>query len=131
MRLHTDKLTGLDLYKIRKAVIDENLIAPHVYFDKLDGRGSRSRARAFDVHLATATKLKGDGRRWLNTGNEGAGNEYAATYDEWGWLIAEIFERDPEAIFGNYKGREDFHRQTHGAYTESEKPSQARKVIVA
>lgn len=116
MRLHTDKLTTLDLNNIREAVVNAGLMDGAVHFDKLEPRGSRTRRAAFEVHLATEAKRTGDGRRRQNSGTSGGGPAYAATYDEWGWLISEIFERDPEAVFGNYKSRDDFHNQTHGAY---------------
>ena len=117
MRLHTDHLTTSSLFNLMDAVKKDGDMATHVHFDKLDEHGSRSRARAFEIHLGSDIKIKGDGRRWTNSGSRGAGGTYAATYDEWGWLIAAIFEADPNATFGQYKGRDDFHNQTHGAYS--------------
>ena len=36
---------------------------------------------------------------------------FAATWSAWGYLIAELFNRDPSAIIGQYRGREDFIRK--------------------
>jgi hypothetical protein len=115
MKLHT-KLNAVEVREALLTVKDHGLVAPSVYFEQCDERGSRSRTRAFDIKLACATKYKNDGRRRANSGNHGSAYRYTATYDEWGFFIAEIFERDPEAVFGNYNGRDDFENQTHGAY---------------
>lgn len=115
MRLHTKLSTG-DMFNIKDKVVSEGLIPSYIHYDALTLHGSRSRDHAFEVKLGSDIKIKGDGRRWTNSGTYGKGGNYAATYDEWGWLIAEIFEQDPEAIFGNYDGRDDFHRQTKYAY---------------
>jgi hypothetical protein len=76
--------------------------------------GSRSHVRAFEV------ALRGHGRRHKrppNTGIVGAASpERAATRDDWGNFMAQIFAVDPNAIFGPYKGSGHFHRETKGAY---------------
>lgn len=36
----------------------------------------------------------------------------AATYEEWGAFLVQIFHHDPKAICGGYKGVEDFHEKT-------------------
>lgn len=43
-------------------------------------------------------------------------NAYAATWVAWGYFIAELFNRDPEATIGQYKGVEDFRRQCREAH---------------
>jgi hypothetical protein len=35
----------------------------------------------------------------------------AASWDDYGWMIAHLFKIDPDAIIGQYKGRADFIRQ--------------------
>ena len=110
MRLHSDILTDND---IRNALADSE-VPSHVGFDKFISGGSRTRKHAWDLHLATDTKIAGDKRRHGNPGNGRAprSDAYAATYDEWGYFIARLFEKDPNAIFGNYKGQDDFDSQT-------------------
>jgi hypothetical protein len=41
----------------------------------------------------------------------GRPGERAASWTAWGWLIADLLKRDPNAIVGQYKGVEDFKRQ--------------------
>lgn len=41
----------------------------------------------------------------------GRSDAYAATWAAWGWFIAELFNRDPDARIGQYKGVADFRRQ--------------------
>ena len=42
--------------------------------------------------------------------------EKAATWDEHGFWMAELFRRDPDAEIGIYKGAQDFNQKTDGAY---------------
>lgn len=118
MKIHSDTLTQDDLYNSLFAANDRGRVADSVYFDILDPAGSRKRLRAFEVRLASSEKLPGDNRRLTNSGTRGAGNLWAATYDEWGWIIAEIFKRDPSATVGDYDGVDDFNRRTSRTFTE-------------
>jgi hypothetical protein len=43
--------------------------------------------------------------------------ELAASWTEWGWFLARVFERDPHARCGDYRGAEDFHAQTGQRFT--------------
>jgi hypothetical protein len=114
MRIHSDKLTRADL---AEAIMAAGLEG--VYVDGVIEGRSQSRARGFTVKLAARP---GPGRRRRNTGRYGAedaGHEMyqaSATYDEHGAWMAELFERDPDAIVTYYKGRDDFHDQTEGKY---------------
>lgn len=119
MRLHSNILTesevrdALDRAKLRGNVDSR------IDFSILDSRGSRSHKGAYEVKLEwNGEKVKGDGRRWTNTGSRGAdthGN-YAATYDEWGWFIAELFYKDEHATFGHYAGMDGFDAATRNKY---------------
>jgi hypothetical protein len=71
--------------------------------------GSRSRARAFDLHLVAVERK---GRRRSNSGHYGAGYDYAATWDEWGIVFARLFALDPEADCYAYHGAADYHFKT-------------------
>ncbi len=93
MRLHTN-LTSADIYEAaRTAGVD---------LDKAEAHGSRKRDRAFEV------KLTGNSRRRPNGGNYGAGDAYAATWDQWGIFLAVLFARDPALTCWAYDGAEAF-----------------------
>ena len=45
------------------------------------------------------------GHRYANTGMAGADSSMrAASYDDWGWFLAELFDAHPDAWAGLYKG---------------------------
>lgn len=48
------------------------------------------------------------GKRRVN--RQGRSDAYAASWAAWGWFIAELYNRDPNARIGHYKNREDFRR---------------------
>jgi hypothetical protein len=105
MHVHTNTLDVGDLADILRAT---GLAARGVYLD--DERGgpngatshrSRSHARRLTFYLVATP---GYGRRWANSGHKGAGTDKAATYDEWGVFLAELFTRDPDAKAGQYVG---------------------------
>jgi hypothetical protein len=96
MRIHTDSLTISDIYAATKNA------GPRVDVE-VRQHGSRSRARAFNVTLT------GTSPRRTNSGKRGAGDEHAATWDEWGMFLAELFRRDPNAVAPNaYESGEHF-----------------------
>lgn len=60
---------------------------------------------------------KRSGRRFARNGDAGAymsGNtlRIGATWHEWGYLIEKLFEKDFNAIIGNYANIDDFQNQT-------------------
>jgi hypothetical protein len=106
-------LTTQDLYAALPPLVDLEVVH----------NGSLSRHHAFTVHLLyIGPKVKGAGRRYTNTGNAGspptwtewagARETVAATWDEWGIWIDRLFAIDPNAIIGNYKGRDAFMVET-------------------
>jgi hypothetical protein len=109
VHIHTDSLTINDL---KDALIGTGLTRRGVNFDydrPVSAHGSRKRARRIDFYLvATDTH----GRRWTNSGKRGAGTDKAATWLEWGALIAELYHRDPDALVAYYGPPEDFIRST-------------------
>src|SRR4029077_16999860 len=105
MKLHSNALTIED---IRAALIDEQVagrIAKSVEFKILDPKGSRTHARAFEFQLSSWDHVPGDGRRVGNAGSDASmrGDDWAATYSEWGWLMAALYRADPWAIWGTVK----------------------------
>jgi hypothetical protein len=99
---------------------------------------SQTHARSYEIQLGTYDKTslpagytdqnghKMKVRRHKNSGDQGATSgvyAWAATYDEWGYFIAEVFGMDPEARFGGlgksnwgYRSLDDFHAKTGGRF---------------
>ena len=113
MRIHTDSLTEKDIY----AAADRAGESVRV---EMTQHGSRKRDRAFNVTLS------GTSSRKRNTGNYGTAGEdsywgpdrsHAATWDEWGMFLAELFRRDADAIVpGAYESAEHFRWATGAHY---------------
>lgn len=104
MRIHT----SLDPAEIYGMIAD----LPAVTFERFDVKGSRSHPRAVDIILS------GTSTRRHNGGNRGAGDEYAATWDEWGIFLGRVFRADPNAKATYYADRADFERKTGGRFGE-------------
>lgn len=125
MRIHTN-LTAEDFGQLVAAP----KLKADVYMERWYEYGSRSRARAFDVILRGLHSTTRDGtkRRRPNLGashDRSYYDQWAATYDEWGWFLAALFEADPLArCEGTYDGREDFHEKTNNKY----RPCPGRKI---
>lgn len=124
MRIHTDKIghtqTISDALKAQKQL---GRIAPHVFFKTLEHHGSRSHQFAYEIQLEA--EERDNGRRAGNSGSYGAMRPeydgYAATFDEWGWLLAALFEVDPKMMVGSWKnptyaGSEHFDERTAWTY---------------
>ena len=122
MRIHTGKIT---LAHIRTALADEQAfgrIAPHVSFKTLSEHGSRTHARAFEIQMEAAYRDRG--RRTGNSGSYGPMGDgtYAATFDEWGWLLAALYKLDPDMVVGAqgspvYDSADLFHDRTGWTYS--------------
>lgn len=107
MRLHTDKLIGAQLHDAaRKA---------GVTFYRYQEKGSHSRNRAFDVILEGSGRT---GTRYGNSGGSGAGRYTAATWDEWGIFLGELFRIDPQIKATYYHDGEHFRWATGGRFDE-------------
>lgn len=109
MRLHSDKITESDVYRATRAS------GMHGVFVEMSEHGSRIRDHAFEV------KLTGTSNRRPNSGQCGAGDDYAATWDEWGMFLADLFSIDPRMVAGQsgrpaYDGAENFHGATWGRF---------------
>ena len=89
-----------------------------VNFMTMTRHGSRTHANGFEIQLHANTR--NNGRRAGNTGSYGAmdaGDGYAATFDEWGWLIAALYAIDPDMVVGSprtpvYAHAANFHHKT-------------------
>lgn len=101
MRIHTDTLTAQDIRDAaRRAGVDLYRMTVH---------GSRKRARAYDVIL------EGTGRTGTRYGQNT--DMVAATWDEWGIFLAELFRRDDRLTIPRvYEDGEHFRWVTYGRY---------------
>lgn len=120
MRIHTD-LDSSDIYAALSDAKEAGHVPATVHIE-LEEHGSRARESAFDVRLYSDTKTPGDGRRKANTGYRGASDEWAATWDEWGFFFAALYDADEQAIVGSspsratYTDRAQFHEVTRYRY---------------
>jgi hypothetical protein len=107
MRIHTDQPRSA-LYECLPRGVDLDGASVH---------GSRKRPHAFEVSLVVWDGGKGTSHPRRRNFSSSIGKEgYAATYDEWGYWLAALYELDPMMIAGPYKSRSDFHAQTQCAY---------------
>lgn len=97
MKLHTNRIEVGDL-----------LAAARVAGVTIEGSskvGSRSHSHAFEVYLS------GSSNRYSNNRDH-----KAATWDEWGVFMGELYKRDEGAVWGSkswgYRSAEDFHAKT-------------------
>lgn len=101
MRLHTNRLTAVDIFDAARIARVEVTYSGH---------GSRIAERSWDVALT------GESRRHPNRAHYSY--EYAATWDQWGVFFAVLFDRDPDMLCGSgrkyatYVSRGDFHFKT-------------------
>lgn len=118
MKLHSDVHNYSSISRALLDAQNRGQVAADVHMVIFVPVRSRSHRYGFEIQLGTYNKTSGpaNSRHYKNSGTYGASNIYAATYDEWGWFLAEVFAQDPDAIFGPYKGRDDFNTRTHDAY---------------
>lgn len=89
-------------------------LPPGVQWYRLTEQGSRSRVRKFDMVLSGGSAYGGQ---------FGAQDYSAATWDEWGVVLGELFVLDPEArVPGTYEGWADFHHLTGDRYHPDDLP---------
>jgi len=105
MRIHT----SLDPDAIRAMLAG----MPGVTFERFTVHGSRTHPRAVEVLLS------GTSPRRRNFGNRGAGDDYAATWDEWGIFLGRLFRADPEARATYYRDAYGFDCRTTYRFDES------------
>lgn len=125
MRLHT-RLTFSEVHDALLRAQNAGKITPDVFFVKSTESGSRTHPRAFEIQLGTRQKYslppgttdqygrKMRVRRYKDGGNS---DEWAATWHEWGWFIAEVFTADPTSRWAYYASREDFDTKTGGQFS--------------
>lgn len=117
MKFHTT-LTETEIQDCMGRAKSDGDMPADIVFDVFGPAGSRSHPRGFEIHLATSRNdTRADGRKRAGSPLAGgSGLRYAATYDEWGYFLAEFFAADPSAKAGPYKNRDHFHIKTRHAY---------------
>lgn len=126
MRIHgaTSKQCWIALQRAREEIGDSLWVVA-------SDHGSRSHGHAVELALRSDNETdRPDGRR-RRLPNFGTAlgvdrfnsdyAEYAASYDEWGWVLAAIYEQAPDALCGStsypvYADREDFHAKTDNKF---------------
>jgi hypothetical protein len=79
----------------------------------MSGRSPRTaRARATTESTSTWSRPTPTAGAGPIAASRGAGTDTAATWLEWGALIAELYHRDPDALIAYYGTPEDFIRST-------------------
>jgi len=109
VKIHTNVLTWRAVHDATRAAGMQG-----VYLERCDERGSRTRARSFDV------TLRGNSTRRPNpgTGRDRLEGEHAATWDEWGMFIEALYVADPDALVGDYGPRHVFDAATRLRFEE-------------
>lgn len=122
MRFHTH-LTEQDFRDTLSRLQKDEDIASDIEFIWLSPMPSRSHPHSYEVRLGTYTDgtnpYKDSGKRFRaeKTNLPDSGRiVYAAAYDEWGWLIANLFRQDPDMKTSNYRTEEDFHKKTRDQF---------------
>lgn len=124
MRIHTSTITYDHIRELLNREQAAGRIARHVTFKTLDRPRSSIRARAFEIQLEAGERDRG--RRAGNSGSYGVMRPeydgFAATFDEWGWLLAALYRMDPAMVVGTpnnptYVDRADFNERTGFTYS--------------
>jgi hypothetical protein len=98
MRIHTN----LTENEVKSAIS-----AAGAYSTKFSVHGSRKAKFGYDVILGGNSNHR-----------QNQGNDYAATWDQWGVFLGAIFNADPDATCWAYKSGEDFNFQTNNRFAD-------------
>ena len=109
MRVHSDILTPADVRDAAREASERT--GSTIYVESSARHGSRRRDHALEISLSADGKLS---KRRRNTGTRGGGGaDYAATWEQWGWVLAYLFEvADDLTIPRVYVDRDAFHAAT-------------------
>lgn len=113
MRIHSDTLSTLNL--LHAAQKTNERFTDHGTFNLMwpTEHGSRKRDHAFEIALegdgTVSKRRRNPGTSWAYRTEEPG---YAATWDQWGWFLAELFRRDPNMTTQYYSDVNDFDAKT-------------------
>ncbi len=117
MRIHGDKINSDDIRAAAQHAA--RMSGAAVYVVRSTVHGSRQRAGALDVIIASDGTLS---RRRRNAGasrDRSALDDYAATWGQWGHFLAYLFTVDPSATAPTaYADAADFHARTRGEFAD-------------
>ena len=127
MRIHFTQNPREDARDIARAALVgcqiAGTVAGHVGFKTLTvHRGGNGFVYALEIQLEGTVRDRG--RRLGNSGSYGTGDNYTATYDEWGFFLAALYRMDegarcaPNFKHGTalYYDAADFHEKTGRTY---------------
>ena len=122
MRIHSDTLTVTDIYQAATAA------GPAVRVEVTE-HGSRSRVKAFRVTLTgTSSRRPNNGTGGRFRDGVETGGDYAATWDEWGIFLGELFRRDENATVPNvYENGEHFRWATCARFDDLDPAEQCSR----
>lgn len=100
MRIHIPTPAEIDprniAYNALRACHNAGTVAHHVGFKVLTvHRGGPGYAYALEIQFTATARDRG--RRHGNSGSYGRGDDYTATYDEWGFFLAALYWMDEGA----------------------------------
>ena len=114
MRIHTDKLFAADIAAAaRRASAGGHGTVTVVTCEM---HNSRKRDHAIEVRLAGDGIVKGN--RTMD------GEDYAATWDSWGWFLGHLFTLDPNMVAGADDGEDAFHGRTGYIFDADQLPDE-------
>lgn len=126
MNLYSDRITTEDISDALTAEKKAGRIAGHVFFEQLKQFTPKGSTYGTGWHIKLAASYSGEGRRWGNSGGYGSTSVTAATYDEWGWLLAALYDQDNYLFVGFgpgspvYEDRWAFEARTGRSYMGKE-----------
>lgn len=124
MKVWSQTLTTADLHEAA-AQVNAEFPGCEVFLDTPELHEGKRTRRIDRVSLRSATST-----RYTNSGTSGADvwhGKQAASWTEWGWFLARVFERDAQARCGQYRDAQDFHAATGGRFIE-QRTSRQRQV---
>jgi hypothetical protein len=112
MKIHSDILTASKVYDVLDTLKKDGEVVPTLFLDQWEDCGSRSKRNGIEIKVKSWQKLEGDGRRRPMYYWKDEDGNWAATYDEWGIIIAALYNIDGDAKIGPYNNVEHFHERT-------------------
>lgn len=112
MKLHSDSITKQDVY--RAAELARHHDGADIYVAEMMQNGSRSRARGITFYMESMNGRYATNRQGRDEGAR------AASWSDYGYFIQRLFDVDPDAIIGYYRGLDDFRRQINAATYRSD-----------
>jgi hypothetical protein len=113
MKIHSDALAPADILEILKDLQESGDIDKNVFPVVFGFSKSRSHRYAVEIQLGTHVRTTEPKRGYKTKDSHTGENIYAATYEEWGLFLADIFNRDYSAKCGIYKNQDDFQVKTN------------------